>query len=440
MISNFSLADTTPSTTYYSVQGIGSHSTSVAACAAYGQYAWPGNSYTWTVPYTSCYRDGSNIGVYPVATQVCFSGTLSGTSCINVPACVSPQVRNLSSPYTCGSNPCSSGTVKDLTYLRPSGSPLTIYMGQGPSIVDAGCNYSCSDVSKATLSNSSGNYSTFSCTSTGVQNATSTSTPAPSGMIASTSTATNQTCNTVANKNVCTGGDIPAGCSYINGVKTCGTALDTATVNNISIKATDSKNCVVSGGKTLCITPSANTSTNNLTANSNGTFQGLQFENGVKTTSSTATTANPDGSTSTTITETTNIYGQSDGVTTTNCITAGNCTSTKTGGSNPQADVAASAAKAECSKPENANSLGCIDATKTVSPTPDAITNSAVSATLNVGSYDSGSCPPDQSINTTRGNFTFSNAPICSLASSTKPFAVALAFLTAGLLVLSPIK
>ncbi len=73
-------------------------------------------------------------------------------------------------------------------------------------------------------------------------------------------------------------------------------------------------------------------------------------------------------------------------------------------------------------------------------PTPDTLTTINVPASLNIGTFDSGICPAPQILNLSFTTLEMSFAPLCSLASMTKPLFIALAFLSAGLLVLAPIR
>lgn len=80
-------------------------------------------------------------------------------------------------------------------------------------------------------------------------------------------------------------------------------------------------------------------------------------------------------------------------------------------------------------------------------PTADVIPVTNVALSLNVGAYSDGYCPEPQQLSLGTGNMnaggatlSISNQPICTLATSTKPLFISLAFLVAGLIVLAPVK
>ena len=83
-------------------------------------------------------------------------------------------------------------------------------------------------------------------------------------------------------------------------------------------------------------------------------------------------------------------------------------------------------------------SLGCAEFGDV--PTPDLITTTNVPISLDIGAYSSGSCPAPQVLNLSFGVEELSYQPLCNFASNTKPLFIALAFLSAGLLVLAPIR
>ncbi len=141
-------ADTYPatSTMVYRSSGYGhdgvNYSSLLAVCASISNSQ---NRYTSGSNGISCaysyYADGSNKSYGPVdnnnpmqviTSYVCSNGgTVSGSSCINAPACTSPQVRN-SSTGVCEAPPvtCTLGQTKTLLILSgtypSSGTPPTI--------------------------------------------------------------------------------------------------------------------------------------------------------------------------------------------------------------------------------------------------------------------------------------------------------------------------
>ena len=375
-------------------------------------------------------------------------GTKSGSSCIDVPACVSPQVRDANSPYSCISAPCAVGASAQLTQFTPVGTLLTLYIGKGPDLVQGGCTYTCNSEQTFEKYDTTGVYATYSCSGTGVVNNTATTVAKPTDSVAVVPTSGGQTCSSQTGKNVCVGGDIPAGCSYINGVKTCPSGTNSATVGTSPpLASTSAKNCGRVNGNVVCVQPSGATN-NVMNAVSLSGSAAITFEQGVKTVSTVSpTVANPDGSTTQTTINTTNIYGEPDGVTTVDTSSTGVATTTKTGGATGSgsggndsaiADAAKSAALAECAKPENQGTLGCAGFGDI--PTQETITTTAVSAALSVGSYDVGSCPAAQTITTTHGNITMSNTPICNLATGIKPLNLAIAYLVAGFIVFGAVR
>jgi hypothetical protein len=70
----------------------------------------------------------------------------------------------------------------------------------------------------------------------------------------------------------------------------------------------------------------------------------------------------------------------------------------------------------------------------------ETITNTPVSASLSVGSYQTGSCPAPQSIVTSRGTISMSNQPLCNLATGVQPLFIALAYLAAGFIVFGAVR
>lgn len=156
-----------------------------------------------------------------------------------------------------------------------------------------------------------------------------------------------------------------------------------------------------------------------------------------------STTTRPDG----TVETTTNVYNNTynnNYVDTTNTTTttttppsgAPTTTTTTESPSPPANTTQQQPQKTDCEKyPEN---IGC-SKYGTV-PTPDVIPVTNVPLSLNVSGYSDGSCPAPQVMNLSHGTISMSNQPICTLASSSKPLFLALAWLAAGFIVLSPVK
>lgn len=92
--------------------------------------------------------------------------------------------------------------------------------------------------------------------------------------------------------------------------------------------------------------------------------------------------------------------------------------------------------KTDCEKyPTNA---GCLPL-GTI-PAADVIVTQTPSFSLNPTSLGSGMCPSDNVVNYSKGSLHFSYVPLCNLASSISPLMIALAWLAAGMLVLSPVR
>jgi len=127
--SGFAIADTLPAVQSYSYSGAGQVFSSVSAACSHARGAlpigtcsdtdlgWKGNNNQ----AGTCRRlyGGSCLDLaYPYGTLTCPSGgTLSGTNCINVPACTPPQVRDAATGQ-CIDPPCSAGAqVASATYF-----------------------------------------------------------------------------------------------------------------------------------------------------------------------------------------------------------------------------------------------------------------------------------------------------------------------------------
>jgi hypothetical protein len=458
LFANTVFADTYPTVSLYSHTGPSDSGTDGSAlCTRWLPYIGGSTTYAvfaLTSGQDSCkfYRVDNYLYYtgFLSKTSTCPSGgTVSGSSCINATACVAPQVRSVTTTQ-CINNPCSIGSVSQLTQFQASGSQI-IYMGRGPALSDGTCDYQCNDALTSEKYNSTGSWATYSCNTNGLQSTGSApvAIAKPSDSVALVPTASGETCSSKTGKNVCTGGSISSGCSYINGAKTCAISTDAVTVGSSPpLASVSAKNCGRVNGSVVCVQASG-VSNNVATVTSPAGSSFLTYEQGVKTVSTTSpTVANPDGSTTQTSTNSTNIYGDSDGVTTVNTSSTGVATTTKTGGATGSgsggndaatADASRSAALAECSKPENAGTVLCAKVENSA-PANDVLQTKTVSGSLDVGSYDTGSCPADQVVVTSRGTFTLSNAPLCSMVSGVKPFIIALAYLAAGFLVLGSLR
>lgn len=216
---------------------------------------------------------------------------------------------------------CIAGQTATLQEGREIGN-LMIYIGGGPTLTKSGCSYTCGASSSNVVSDGTKNYSTYSCTSTGQPGpttgptvATNYTTSAPS---ASTTDSNGSTCvKATTGQNICVGGNLPAGCFTTDGVKACDVATpNKAKIEETTVASTDSKNCVQSGSKTLCVVAPADTGKKYC-----GLVNGVQTcynPEGVKTTTAQTTAPGPGGvGTIVTTTTTNNIYGGSPTVTTT---------------------------------------------------------------------------------------------------------------------------
>jgi len=415
-------------------------------CRTYQQSSWYTGqadydckiAYTGSTAYNAWFKTTGGVWYADQSHSTYFNWT--GSDC--------PSGQTWSETTHSCSVPCAVGATAQLTQFTPIGTLLTLYIGKGPDLVQGGCTYSCNSEQTYEKYDTTGVYATYSCTGTGVVNNTATTVSKPTDAVPVVLSAGGQTCSSKTGKNVCVGGDIPAGCSYINGVKTCPSGTNSATVGiSPPLASTASKNCGRVNGNVVCVQPSG-TSNNVLNAVSLSGSAAITYEQGVKTVSTVSpTVANPDGSTTQTTTNTTNIYGEPDGVTTVDTSNTGVATTTKTGGATGSgsvgndpaiADAAKSAALAECAKPENQGTLGCAGFGDI--PTQETISTTAVTAALSVGSYDVGSCPASQTITTSHGNITMSNTPICNLATGIKPLNLAIAYLAAGFIVFGAVR
>lgn len=154
-----------------------------------------------------------------------------------------------------------------------------------------------------------------------------------------------------------------------------------------------------------------------------------------------STTTSPNGTvtnSSTTYTPTYNNNYVDMRETTTTTVTDNNnvtTTTTSTGPANttpPPKDV-----QTDCDK--YPDSIGC--AKFGDAGAPDVVQTVNVSATLNPTSLGSGTCPAPNVVQLSQGRtVTFSYQPECDLATGIAPFMIALAWLAAGMLVLSPVR
>jgi len=109
IISSNASADTYPAVTStgYHVNGYPVVSTGQAACTAYispSYYLFYTNNSTWYCWSQNTTAYPSTNYTTPIITTVLScpnGGTISGSSCINAPACVSPNIRSSNSPYQC---------------------------------------------------------------------------------------------------------------------------------------------------------------------------------------------------------------------------------------------------------------------------------------------------------------------------------------------------
>lgn len=186
-------------------------------------------------------------------------------ACSSLKACAANEVRSPSTGLC--TLDCPAGQTKQLNVSNlDSSGHLLIRIGGSETLADGGCQYTCSNSNaigdKAYYGETGGvkfNYMPHMCTSTGQPSTASDSLPAVSDPTQSTQeqpaapTDPNQpTCNVdpTTKALICTGGNLPAGCSTINGVQVC---PEQKTLAGDTTQAADEKNCQRANGQTLCV-------------------------------------------------------------------------------------------------------------------------------------------------------------------------------------------
>ncbi|PPK67256.1 hypothetical protein B0F88_1143 [Methylobacter tundripaludum] len=123
--------------------------------------------------------------------------------------------------------------------------------------------------------------------------------------------------------------------------------------------------------------------------------------------------------------------------TTTNTINQDNSSHVTTVNNAPELPPESNEAKTDCDKYPDA--IGCSKYGE--APPADAVQTVNVTATLSPTSLGSGSCPSPNIVQLSHGKtVTVSYQPECDLATGIAPLMIALAWLAAGMLVLSPVR
>lgn len=158
-------------------------------------------------------------------------------------------------------NQCTAGATKQISSsLKNASGQMVINIGAGPTLSDTGCQYQCDSnaIDGKTYYNDTDVWQTHMCTATG-QSSQSTDTasatvPADAKQLDQPpvpTDSTQPTCQKLPNSGAttCQGGDIPAGCSTIDGIQVCPSSDK---VGDSTVKSTDVKNCQRENGVTLC--------------------------------------------------------------------------------------------------------------------------------------------------------------------------------------------
>jgi hypothetical protein len=396
------------------------------------------------------YYKQTNWGAYYGNYLYCNSGPAS---------CPTGQIRDINGNCVCPSGTtlinnacvsnCTAGQTKTLFEYQAT---MTIYVGSGPTLSDAGCQYNCSGSLLDVFQDSQGkNYDKFSCTSTGV--ASTANAAADSTGLASSSKTTTQpdgaTCTTLADgRKLCTGGTLGTSCFTLNGVKTCPKDANTSTIADTTVKATDAKNCVRSGSSTLCQV-AATDPARAFCGSVSGTSV-CYSTTATRNATQTAATANPDGSTSVTKTITDSVVGNGPVTETTTTFTDGHSITKTTGGlsgtdglANLLGQIAdntkngSTVTQTDCDK--YPNTVGCMSLSDV--PEPDAIPSKDLSVTISGDSISSvGTCPAPKAVHLSKVTVSLSFDVLCQFATKINPLVIGFAWLSSAFLLSGALK
>ena len=450
--SSVSFADTYPTVYdygYYNGAQVYGFTSYQAACSAYATLK----------SYVSGTSDSSGVCslYYPAGTVSSTTslykrgtcpggGSLSGSSCINAPACDIGQTRDAATGICTIPPPdCTAGQTKSLTEFSPAGN-LSLTIGGGPTLTDGGCEYKCTEDISRESANSAGYYTKHSsCTTTGKTADQST------GKAASATDALGQATDYEPAANGCAKGPDK------NGVirEVCVSASGEGTFNGVPVKmdginmldkdgnvinAGSGKNCISGNGKFVCASTLADATQTITITHPDGTTQTINVNSKVQTNTTDSKVANPDGSTTETATTTNNVEGDGNRTTTTVTDANGNKTITSTGPTDSLEleQINEGVHKSECDK--NPGSVACLKIDGTV-PAAEVLPVDNVSLSLNPVSMGSaGSCPAPVSTSIKGRSISLSFEPICQIASMISPLVIALAWLVAGYMVVGVVK
>jgi hypothetical protein len=208
------------------------------------------------------------------------------------------------------------------------------------------------------------------------------------------------------------------------------------------------KNCGWKNGQYICAESDTGASKTgapkDCIVNSEGKKACITGQEGVKAETQKATTANPDGSTTTTETTTNNVIGDGTKTTTTTTQANGDSTTTTTGdgANNGNGTAGEGEGGGDCRKyPE---SIGCSQ--YGTIPEPDTVTTQDApglgpGSSLDGAAWGAGSCPAPITMNLSlAGTKSFSLQPLCDFMTAVYPVVLAISWLIAGYIVVGAVR
>lgn len=470
------------------------YSTQMAACVARAAL-WNNSALTAGSIIDNSRCDALNNGVhfsYIDVMSVTYcpgGGTVSGSNCINAPACVSPQVRS-SSTGMCEappSPPCTAGQTKTLLIIAgtyPDDTSPTFALNHDRTAVEqthttvdqGGCTYNLplnpNENTGCEKSPSGIVYCRVMATQTGgiytgadtaLDGAMTGNEPIGqakkgcykfAGLDEVCLTSQKKNCGSVNGSQLCVnpdGGLTSNGYSavMINGQVVGGTDTN-GHVKNCYKNSNNSPTCIelpivpkgTCNGPSFFVCVEPEKTANNLTPST------IPLSHNVKVEKTTQTTSNADGST-TSITHTSdNVLGSNPGTTTTTTGSDGNSTTTTMGGGYGSGSGSGSGIGSgsgdggeqavNCDK--YPDSVGCQDvsgegdfvADTNTTPGQVAVTTQAVG-----GFSSTGTCPASQTFTVFNKSYSIPWTPVCSFASQLKPIILVVASIGALMIIFS---
>jgi len=397
-------------------------------------------------------------------------GVLSGNNCINAPACTAPQVRNATTgvcvdpPFVCP----PAGTPADIavlqgendSFLNPPESGITISITESsnskmqavssgigyeytPEDFIGGCFHGTADAkiycdyhAKSTgtcqdTANSSANNAkpAVAAASTDVAIKASPSGTGDAGCLTDAKGNTTCTSNPKENRK----------CGKVNGSEICiDTTPGTGTLNGKPYQ-TSAKNCGYFNGNPVCVSNDGTSATKAGCVQNGGVRQCVNAD--LKTVKDSTTVGNPDGTTTTTKTESSNLIGDPGGTSTTTTAPNGDSTTISTGGG---ADGAGGSGKGKGQGDVNCDrypdTLGCqsMKIADVFKPDDDLVHSKVNAGFTPVGGFSSnGSCPSPKTFTVFGKPYSFPWDPVCSFASQMRPIMVIVASIVALMIIFS---